>query len=172
MTEIDDDSSLNLRKTPDLGGEILMRLYKGQQVLVLERCPQEGWVKVRTDVAEGYVVEEYLTAETRPCGAGFPGVPGKMPRLSMAFLRNLSYTDIGHSTGKRNAPEEESACGALLPPMPMKGLPPCRAQGAAVVDAPCGFFRGYLMMVGALTTLYVLLQLAVRLLVEIGKWMP
>ena len=34
------------------------------------------------------------------------------------------------------------------------------------------FFRGYLMMVGALTTLYVLLQLAVRLLVEIGKWMP
>lgn len=34
------------------------------------------------------------------------------------------------------------------------------------------FFRGYLMMVGALTTLYVLLQLVVRLLVEIGKWMP
>ena len=64
VTEIDDDSSLNLRKTPDLGGEILMRLYKGQQVLVLERCPQEGWVKVRTDVAEGYVVEEYLTTET------------------------------------------------------------------------------------------------------------
>ena len=64
VTEIDDDSSLNLRKTPDLGGKILMRLYKGQQVLVLERCPQEGWVKVRTDVAEGYVVEEYLTAET------------------------------------------------------------------------------------------------------------
>ena len=64
VTEIDDDSSLNLRKSPDLGGEILMRLYKGQQVLVLERCPQEGWVKVRTDVAEGYVVEEYLTAET------------------------------------------------------------------------------------------------------------
>ena len=62
-TEIDDDSSLNLRKTPDLGGEILMRLYKGQQLLVLERCPQEGWVKVRTDVAEGYVVEDYLTAE-------------------------------------------------------------------------------------------------------------
>lgn len=63
VTEIDDDSSLNLRKTPDLGGEILMRLYKGQKLLVLERCPQEGWVKVRTDVTEGYVVEEYLTAE-------------------------------------------------------------------------------------------------------------
>ena len=63
VTEIDDDSSLNLRKTPDLGGEILMRLYKGQQLLVLERCPQEGWVKVRTDVAEGYVMEDYLTAE-------------------------------------------------------------------------------------------------------------
>ena len=52
-----------------------------------------------------------------------------------------------------------------------EGLPPCRAQGAAVV-ARRAFLRGYLMMVGALTTLYVLLQLAVRLLVEIGKWMP
>ena len=90
-----------------------------------------------------------------------------MPRLSMAFLRNLSYTDIGHSTGKRNAPEEESACGALLPPMPTKPGARRRRRGRAV-----RFFRGYLMMVGALTTLYVLLQLAVRLLVEIGKWMP
>lgn len=34
------------------------------------------------------------------------------------------------------------------------------------------FFRGYLMMVGALTTLYVLVQLLVLLFVEISKWMP
>ena len=32
------------------------------------------------------------------------------------------------------------------------------------------FFRGYLMIVGALTTLYVLAQLLVWLLVEAGKW--
>ena len=63
VTEIDVDSSLNLRETPELSGTILMRLYKGQRLLVLERCPEEGWVKVRTDVAEGYVMEEYLTAE-------------------------------------------------------------------------------------------------------------
>ena len=34
------------------------------------------------------------------------------------------------------------------------------------------FVRGYLMFVGALTTLYVLIQLLVMLLVELGKWMP
>lgn len=34
------------------------------------------------------------------------------------------------------------------------------------------FLQGYLMTVGALTTLYVLAQLAVRLLVEVGRWMP
>lgn len=33
------------------------------------------------------------------------------------------------------------------------------------------FFRGYLMCVGALTTGYMLIQLLVLLLVEIGKWM-
>lgn len=34
------------------------------------------------------------------------------------------------------------------------------------------FFRGYLMMVGGLTTLYVAVHLLVLLFVEIAKWMP
>lgn len=34
------------------------------------------------------------------------------------------------------------------------------------------FMRGYLMIVGALTSLYVLAQLVVLLLVEIAKWQP
>ena len=34
------------------------------------------------------------------------------------------------------------------------------------------FVRGYLMLVGALTPLYVLVQLLVRLFIEIGNWMP
>lgn len=34
------------------------------------------------------------------------------------------------------------------------------------------FLQGYLMTVGALTTLYVLGMLAVKLLVEVGRWMP
>ena len=63
VTGIADDSSLNLRAQPSLGGEILMRLYKYQRLLVLERAPEEGWVKVRTDDAEGYVMESYLSKE-------------------------------------------------------------------------------------------------------------
>ena len=63
VTGIDDDSSLNLRSLPDLSGDIVMRLYKNQRLLVLERCEEEDWVKVRTDAAEGYVMESYLTAE-------------------------------------------------------------------------------------------------------------
>jgi len=63
VTGIDDDSSLNLRSLPDLSGDIVMRLYKNQRLLVLKRCEEEGWVKVRTDAAEGYVMESYLTAE-------------------------------------------------------------------------------------------------------------
>lgn len=63
VTEIDDDSSLNLRAEPDLNSEILIRLYKNQRLLVIERCPEDGWVKVRTDMAEGYVVEKYLTKD-------------------------------------------------------------------------------------------------------------
>lgn len=61
VTEIADDSSLNLRAAPSLNAEIAMRLYKGQRLLVAERCPEEGWVRVLTDAAEGYVMEKYLT---------------------------------------------------------------------------------------------------------------
>lgn len=61
VTGIDEDSSLNLRKAPDATSEVLMRLYKGQQLIVTEECPQEDWVKVRTDVIEGYVMEKFLT---------------------------------------------------------------------------------------------------------------
>ena len=63
VTEIADDSSLNLRAEPTLNSEILMRLYKGQRLLVVEKADEEGWVYVQTDTAEGYVMEKYLTAE-------------------------------------------------------------------------------------------------------------
>ena len=34
------------------------------------------------------------------------------------------------------------------------------------------FFRGYLMTVGALTTIYALIRLLIVLFVELQKWMP
>ncbi len=61
VTGISDNSSLNLRSEPSLNGEILMRIYKNQQLLVLEQCAEEGWVKVKTDSVEGYVMESYLS---------------------------------------------------------------------------------------------------------------
>ena len=57
---IDDDSSLNLRAEPTQIGEILMRLYKHQRLLVLETCEDPNWVHVRTDSVEGYVMVRFL----------------------------------------------------------------------------------------------------------------
>ena len=63
VSEISEESSLNLRSMPDMSGDILLRLYKNQRLLVLEKCEEEGWLKVKTDVAEGYVMEQFLKAE-------------------------------------------------------------------------------------------------------------
>ena len=63
VSGIAENSSLNLRAAPGLNSDILLRLYKDQRLLVVERCEEEGWVKVRTDVAEGYVMETYLSRE-------------------------------------------------------------------------------------------------------------
>lgn len=58
-----DDSSLNLRSEPTTASDILMRLYKHQQLVVLETCEDSDWVKVKTDVIEGYVMVSFLEAE-------------------------------------------------------------------------------------------------------------
>lgn len=62
VTNIDDDSSLNLRQGPSLSSEILRRLYKNQRLVVLS-TDKSGWSHVKTDVIEGYVKNEYLQAE-------------------------------------------------------------------------------------------------------------
>ena len=61
VTEIDDDSSLNLRQEPSQGAEILRRLYKHQKLIVLGPAEEEGWVHVKTDVIEGYVMASFIT---------------------------------------------------------------------------------------------------------------
>ncbi|MBE5804264.1 MAG: SpoIID/LytB domain-containing protein [Clostridiales bacterium] len=60
VENIEDDSSLNLRAEPNTAAEILMRLYKHQQLAVLGICDDPAWVKVRTDVIEGYVMLSFL----------------------------------------------------------------------------------------------------------------
>lgn len=57
---IEDDSSLNLRTEPSQASEILMRLYKHQQLIVLETCEDPAWVHVKTDSIEGYVMVSFL----------------------------------------------------------------------------------------------------------------
>ena len=60
VENIEDDSSLNLRADPSPAGEILMRLYKHQRLVVLEGCEDPVWVHVRTDAIEGYVMVSFL----------------------------------------------------------------------------------------------------------------
>ncbi len=61
VSNIDEDSSLNLREGPSLSSEIRRRLYKEQMLIVLS-VGQDGWAHVKTDVIEGYVKIEYLQA--------------------------------------------------------------------------------------------------------------
>jgi hypothetical protein len=60
VEHIADDSTLNLRAEPASSGEILMRLYRHQLLVVLETCEDPAWVHVRTDSAEGYVMVSFL----------------------------------------------------------------------------------------------------------------
>ena len=64
VTNIEDNSSLNLRAEPSQASEILMRLYKNQRLIVLETCEDPAWAHVKTDVAEGYVMVSFLEAVT------------------------------------------------------------------------------------------------------------
>ncbi len=59
VSNINADSSLNLRETPSLSADVLKRLYKDQKLIVLS-VSADGWAHVKTDVIEGYVRSEYL----------------------------------------------------------------------------------------------------------------
>ena len=60
VENIDEDSTLNLREKPSAGSKVLRRLYKHQLLIVLEASEVAGWVRVRTDVCEGYVMASFL----------------------------------------------------------------------------------------------------------------
>ncbi len=62
VTNIDEDSTLNLRAQPNTSADVLRRLYKNQKLVVLS-VSKDGWAHVKTDVMEGYVRNEYLQAE-------------------------------------------------------------------------------------------------------------
>ncbi len=59
VTLIAENSTLNLRGEPSLVGPVIRQLYYGQKLLVLEELP-EGWLKVKTDAMEGYVMASFV----------------------------------------------------------------------------------------------------------------
>lgn len=59
VTQISANSSLNLRSAPSTSSDVLRVLYYGQE-LIASDCDTEGWIKVRTDVIEGYVMEKFV----------------------------------------------------------------------------------------------------------------
>ena len=62
VSNIDEDSTLNLREQPNTSAEVIRRLYKNQPLIVLS-VSKDGWAHVKTDAMEGYVRSEYLQAE-------------------------------------------------------------------------------------------------------------
>jgi len=59
VTQIATNSSLNLRQHPNTSSDILRVLYYGQDLIAVERLA-DGWIKVKTDVIEGYVMEKFV----------------------------------------------------------------------------------------------------------------
>lgn len=59
VTGIETNSSLNLRSKPDYLGDIVTRLYYGQELLVLKRL-EDGWLEVKTDAVQGFIREEFV----------------------------------------------------------------------------------------------------------------
>ncbi|NLB91202.1 MAG: SpoIID/LytB domain-containing protein [Clostridiales bacterium] len=60
VTNIEDDSSLNLRSEPNTASEVVMRLYKNQQLILLPTETEPGWYHVKTDVVQGYVMQDFI----------------------------------------------------------------------------------------------------------------
>ena len=59
VTQIAVNSYLNLRSAPNMEADVLRQLYYGQEMIVEEQL-SDGWLKVRIDTLNGYVMEQYV----------------------------------------------------------------------------------------------------------------
>ena len=59
VTKISVNSTLNLRNEPSMNGDILRVLYYGQELIVTKNMGN-GWLKVKTHVIDGYVMEKFV----------------------------------------------------------------------------------------------------------------
>ena len=59
----DASSSLNVRKKPSTGSQIITQLFNGRQVIVMDQADADGWVQIRTAEFTGYCKLEYLKQE-------------------------------------------------------------------------------------------------------------
>ncbi len=82
VSNIEDDSSLNLRNGPNMSADVLRRLFKYQELIVLEST-EDGWSHVKTDVLEGYVRTEFLqTVEQAPAPQVTPDAAKPTPEAT------------------------------------------------------------------------------------------
>lgn len=59
VSNINQTSSLNLRALPNTSSDILYQLYYGQKLLVVASA-DDGWLRVKADGIEGYVMESFV----------------------------------------------------------------------------------------------------------------
>ena len=59
VTNISENSSLNLRALPNINSPVICQLYYGQLLSVTEDL-EGGWLHVKTDAVEGYVFASYV----------------------------------------------------------------------------------------------------------------
>ena len=59
VTGVATNSTLNLRNQPGMAGDVVMQLFYGQELLVMGKT-EDGWLQVKTDAAEGYVMERFV----------------------------------------------------------------------------------------------------------------
>ncbi len=59
VTNIKKNSFLNMREEPNTSCDVLGRLYYGQPLIVIKQV-DENWLKVKTDVMEGYIMQEFV----------------------------------------------------------------------------------------------------------------
>ena len=59
VSNIGVNSYLNLREQPNTQATVLRQLYFGQDLLVIKELGE--WLMVRTDDAEGYVMEQFVS---------------------------------------------------------------------------------------------------------------
>jgi uncharacterized protein YraI len=82
VIDLDEGISLNIRRTPDVNGEVIANVPSGEQMEIFSRDLSNQWLEVEFDGVRGWVFVQYVSISFNQTSADIESIPFNSDQLA------------------------------------------------------------------------------------------